>query len=71
MEWRLDVGYKEPEECGFCEYFKPYNENSETGTCRRNPPKDATEEWFAWNRHCHRRGTCRYFRGRKNESVVS
>lgn len=43
-DWKHDCGYKEPEECGFCEHFQEYTRRERArleefiGECWRNAP---------------------------------
>ena len=70
-DWRHECGYKEPEECGFCEHFlKVRNEQAmriigREGTCGRIPDKAQGDRTQYLREHaCSSRGTCRHFRRR-------
>lgn len=66
-DWKHEQGYKEPEECWFCEHYAyDHEESGEVGVCFRGerPPFDMeTHELRAIkeDRKCRARGTCRYF----------
>lgn len=63
MDWKHDVGYREPVECGFCEHVEVFP-GWELGVCWRNGPVEPTEEEEKERQRKYSvslRGACRYF----------
>ena len=58
MKWKREQGYEEPEECKFCEHFKPFRGGD--GACKYGVD-DMDWTSLCNQRYCKERGTCLHF----------